>query len=57
MRVVDGSSDRYELVIGIQEPGYYVGCVKYSDTILGLNELVILCLSGMPYVSAIINSF
>ena len=36
VQLVDGSSDRYQLLIRVHEPGYYVGCIKYADTILGL---------------------
>ena len=50
VQLVDGSSDRYQLLIRVHEPGYYVGCVKYADTILGLKELVILSLLGRSLV-------
>ena len=41
---------RYEILLKLNEPGYYVGCVRYGESVLGLHNLQIFCLSGEDLV-------
>ena len=39
-------ANRYELLLKVEEPGHYVGCVKYEGQAIGPSCISIICLSG-----------
>ena len=45
--VVDlAGTNRYEILLKVEEPGHYVGCVKYEGQTIGPPCITIICLSG-----------
>ena len=46
--VVDrgGGINRYEILLKVESPGHYVGCVKYEGAVIGPSSLNIISLCG-----------
>ena len=41
-----GGVNRYEILLKVELPGHYVGCVKYEGAVIGPMSLNIISLSG-----------
>ncbi len=41
-----GGVNRYEILLKVESPGHYVGCVKYEGAVIGPTSLNIISLSG-----------
>ena len=42
-------SNSYEVLLKVEEPGYYVGCVKYQGSVIGPPSISVISLSGQHH--------
>ena len=45
-------SNSYEILLKVEEPGYYVDCVKYQGSVIGPPSITVISLSGEGAVSS-----
>ena len=38
--------NQYEILLKVEQPGHYVGCIKYEGNVIGPQSITIISLSG-----------